>query len=88
MYEIVVDPFEVASAAGGCRRASAVVRATAEAFNRPLCLVGPVGSSLALAGFDRRVAQFLDSTARLLDDVGVELAVVASLHLAFEGAGT
>ncbi len=88
MHEIVVDPFELASAAGGCRRASAAVSAAAESFHRPMCLVGPVGSSLALAAFDRRFAQFLDGTARLLDDMGVELAVVASLHLAFEGGDT
>jgi hypothetical protein len=87
MYEIVVDPFEVASAAGGCRRASAVVGAAAEPFHRPLCLVGPVGSSLALSVFDERLARFLLGTAALLDDMGVELAVVASLHLTFEGGG-
>jgi hypothetical protein len=88
MYEIVVDPFELASAAGRCRRASGVVSAAAEAFHRPLCLVGPVGSSLALAALDQRLSRFLDGTALLLDDLGLELAVVSSLHLAFEGGGT
>jgi hypothetical protein len=88
MYEIAVDPLEVASAAGGCRRASAEVAAVAEAFRRPLCLVGPVGASLALSAFDQRFARFLDVSAALLDDMGVELAVVASLHRAFEGDGS
>ncbi|MGF1665969.1 MAG: hypothetical protein ACFCVC_06815 [Acidimicrobiia bacterium] len=87
MYEIVVDPLEVASGAGGCRRASVAVSAAAEAFRRPLCLVGPVGTSLALSAFDQRFARFLDGTAALLDDMGVELAVVASLHRAFEDDG-
>ena len=54
-------------------------------FERGGCVPGPVGASLALAAFDRRLTVRVAALTAIARHIGVELEVVAATHRAFEG---
>lgn len=50
------------------------------------CVPGPVGTSLALAALDRRLAIRIAALSSVAGHIGIELEIVAATHRMFEGA--
>lgn len=86
MDEVRIEPHKLALGSTRYLQVSPVVSAAAAPFRKAVCLRGPVGTSLALSAFDRRVTTQVEALAEACRMIGMELAIAASLYLALEGA--